>query len=60
MPDRVKFQNAMESDSLHNISDTALWVAQYRVMETGRGDAISATPSRKSSSATGARRSSGR
>ena len=34
----------MESDSLHNISDTALWVAQYRVMETGRRDAIFRDP----------------
>ena len=34
----------MESDSLHNISDTARWVAVYRAMETGRRDAIFRDP----------------
>lgn len=34
----------MSSDSLRNISDTALWVAQYRVMETERPDAIFRDP----------------
>ncbi len=34
----------MANDSLSNISDTALWVAQYRVMETQRPDAIFRDP----------------
>src|SRR5258708_3423799 len=34
----------MSSESLRNISDTALWVAQYRVMETERPDAIFRDP----------------
>lgn len=34
----------MPIDSLKNISDTALWVAQYRVMETARPDAIFRDP----------------
>jgi len=29
------------AESLQNISDTALWVAQYRAMETRRPDARS-------------------
>jgi methyltransferase (TIGR00027 family) len=34
----------MANESLRNISDTALWVAQYRVMETERPDAIFRDP----------------
>jgi methyltransferase (TIGR00027 family) len=34
----------MGNDSLRNVSDTALWVAQYRVMETERPDAIFRDP----------------
>lgn len=34
----------MENGGLRNISDTALWVAQYRVMETERPDAIFRDP----------------
>ena len=34
----------MSNESLRNISDTALWVAQYRVMETERPDAIFRDP----------------
>jgi O-methyltransferase involved in polyketide biosynthesis len=36
---RVVSFSSMTHDSLRNISDTALWVAQYRVMETERPDA---------------------
>jgi O-methyltransferase involved in polyketide biosynthesis len=32
------------AESLQNISDTALWVAQYRAMETRRPDAIFRDP----------------
>src|SRR5260221_718260 len=34
----------MAEENLRNISDTALWVAQYRVMETERPDAIFRDP----------------
>lgn len=50
MPAGRKRQKAPEYDSgvppsdLKNVSDTALWVAQYRVMETERPDAIFRDP----------------
>jgi methyltransferase (TIGR00027 family) len=34
----------MTSENLRNISDTALWVAQYRVMESERSDALFRDP----------------
>jgi len=34
----------MADETLRNVSDTALWVAQYRVMESGRPDAIFRDP----------------
>jgi len=35
---------AMPDETLRNVSDTALWVAQYRVMESERPDAIFRDP----------------
>lgn len=34
----------MTTEGLHNVSDTALWVAEYRAMETERPDAIFRDP----------------
>jgi hypothetical protein len=40
--DAPDLSSAMTTENLRNISDTALWVAQYRVMESERPDAPSA------------------